>query len=231
MALGALWFWHGGRAVALPGDRWDRLALVAGAALGAALGSRLLYLGQYHSALQGAAWSAWLGGKTLLGGLLGGVLGVECAKRLVGWPTATGDRFLLPDVIGIVLGRLGCQLATVADLTYGNATALPWAWDYGDGVPRHPVVLYEAGTVLLLYGAVRRYAPRCAPRAGDRFRAFMVGYCLLRIGIDFLKPPFGPAAAGALMPDRLAGLTAIQWAGLAGLAYYARDLRRWWRHG
>jgi hypothetical protein len=55
----------------------------------------------------------------------------------------------------------------------------------------------------------------------------MVGYLLLRICLDFLKPPFGPSAAGTLAPGFWGALTAIQWACAAGLSYYARDIYRW----
>jgi hypothetical protein len=51
------------------------------------------------------------------------------------------------------------------------------------------------------------------------FNAFLLAYCLLRFLIEFLKPPFGAAAPGAVPIDRLAGLTAIQWTGLAGAAW------------
>jgi hypothetical protein len=42
---------------------------------------------------------------------------------------------------------------------------------------------------------------------------------LLRVLIEFLKPPFGAAASGAIAVDRFAGLTAIQWVGIAGAAW------------
>ena len=54
------------------------------------------------------------------------------------------------------------------------------------------------------------------PQPGDRFKLFMVAYMAWRLLIDFLKP--GVAVAG---------LTAIQWAALACLIYYAADIRRW----
>jgi hypothetical protein len=54
-----------------------------------------------------------------------------------------------------------------------------------------------------------------------------VGYLLLRFALEYFKPPFGPAAAGVLAPDRWGSLSAIQWACVAGLAYYALDIRRW----
>ncbi len=68
-------------------------------------------------------------------------------------------------------------------------------------------------------------------RPGDRFRAFMVGYLALRFGLEYLKPPYAAAAAGFLKPERWGPLSAIQWACLAGLAYYGRDFHRWATQG
>ena len=34
-------------------------------------------------------------------------------------------------------------------MTYGTPTTLPWGVDFGDGVPRHPVQLYEAATMAI----------------------------------------------------------------------------------
>jgi prolipoprotein diacylglyceryltransferase len=135
---------------------------------------------------------------------------------------------VLPLAAALSIGRVGCQLSGVADLTYGNVTGLPWGWDYGDGIPRHPTAIYEILGVGSLAAWVmnKRFS-----RPGDRFRAFVVGYLVLRFGLEYLKPPFGPAAAGVLTPERWGQLSAIQWACVAGLAYYARDVRRWLKEG
>jgi len=228
-SLAGLVYWRAGNASTQPPQRLTRWGLLAGAALGAALGARGLYMAQYWQALQGQPLAVWLGGKTLVGGLLGAVAGVEVAKVLLGWRQSTGDGFVLPLVAAIVVGRIGCQLSGLSDLTYGNATRLPWGWDYGDGLPRHPTAAYEIlgvlGLALLVYrGPLAR---RLAGRQGDRFRAFLAGYCLLRLGLECLKPPYGPVAAAELTPQFIAPLTAIQWACIAGLAYYAADIRRW----
>jgi prolipoprotein diacylglyceryltransferase len=189
------------------------------------VGARLLYMLQYWHALLGGGLAAWLGGKSLVGGLLGGLAGVELAKRLVSWRRSTGDGFAWPLLAAIVIGRIGCQLAGLADQTYGNATSLPWGWDYGDGIPRHPTAAYEI-VVLGALALVLR-SRRWSSTPGDRFRVLMVGYLGMRLLMEFLKPPYGPAAANTLLADRWFFLTAIQWACLAGLAYYSRDLRRW----
>jgi len=225
--VGGLIYWRAGNAASQPADTLTRWGVLAGAALGAALGSRLLYVAQYWTALAGEPLAVWLGGKTIVGGLLGGLAGIELAKRALGWRLSTGDGFVLPLLVAMVIGRVGCQLAGLSDLTYGNVTTLPWGWDYGDGRARHPTAFYEILALLIITWVA--YRPVFGAVRGDRFRAFFTGYLLVRFGLEYLKPPFGPAAARELSPVLWGSFTAIQWACLAGLAYYSRDIWRWAR--
>ncbi|HTY92335.1 MAG TPA: prolipoprotein diacylglyceryl transferase family protein [Steroidobacteraceae bacterium] len=229
MLVAGLLYWRARNAATQPPQRLARWTLLAGAAVGAALGSRALFMLQYAPVLLGQPLPAWLSGKTIVGGLLGGIAGVEVAKQQLRWRASTGDGFVWPLIVAIEIGRLGCQLSGLRDLTYGNPTTLPWAWNYGDGVPRHPVSLYEMLGVGLLALLIRLPSRGAAP--GDRFRAFASGYLLLRVLLDFLKPPYAPAADGLLVPQRLLDLTPIQWACCAGLLYYAPFLMRRLRRG
>src|SRR6201999_2912276 len=91
-------------------------------------------------------WNSWQvvwGGKTIVGGLIGGLLTVEYAKKKMGFAGRTGDLFALPLCVGIAVGRIGCFLAGLNDYTYGSVTSLPWGIDFGDGMKRHPAQLYE----------------------------------------------------------------------------------------
>jgi len=110
---------------------------------------------------------------------------------------STGDGFVLPLLAAIIIGRIGCQLSGLPDLTYGNATVCRGAGNYGDGVARHPTALYEilgvAAIASVLYGA------HFMTRQGDRFRTFMGGTSHFALDWSFLKPHrLGPAAEGFL---------------------------------
>src|SRR5258707_11788923 len=59
----------------------------------------------------------------------------------------TGARFALRLAVGIAIGRIGCFLAGLDDFTYGTPTTLPFAHDFGDGIARHPVQLYESASM------------------------------------------------------------------------------------
>jgi prolipoprotein diacylglyceryltransferase len=192
--------------------------VLAGAIAGAAIGSKLLswafdpaYLWAHR--LEPAAW---LGGKTIVGGLLGGLIGVELAKKAEGVSVSTGDDLTLPLITGMAIGRVGCFLSGLSDNTEGLPTSLPWGVDFGDGVPRHPFSLYEVFFLAALATALVA-ARRRLPREGDRFKAFMLAYLGWRLVADFWKP----------YPRPFLGLGAIQIAALLGMLYYAPDLRRW----
>lgn len=204
------------------GSGWIAVAAI----LGAALGSKLLFLLQVPDfvAARFPSPESILGGKTIVGGLLGGMAGVEIAKARLGVTDSTGDLFTFPVIWGLVIGRIGCLLAGLGDETFGRPTSLPWAWDFGDGVPRHPTPLYEVAFLVALAAVLHRIRPRLL-NAGDTFRIFLAAYLAFRFFVDFLKPPFGEvasAAEAALPRARLTlGLTAIQIACLLGILYDA----------
>ena len=199
-----------------------RYSVVAAAAVGAVLGSKVLVWLQHPLATwaQRSDPAALLGGKTIVGGLLGGLLAVEGMKRALGETRSTGDLFVLPLCVGLAIGRVGCFLAGLDDHTYGNPTRLPWGVDFGDGVPRHPAQLYEIVALLLVAWWAVRARGRAGMREGDVFRGFMLLYLAFRLGLEFIKPD----------PEPLAGLSAIQIACAAGLLYYARDVKRVFGH-
>jgi phosphatidylglycerol---prolipoprotein diacylglyceryl transferase len=198
------------------GDR--RIWIIVGAALGAALGSKLAFwLEDPATAFANFPdWRHLLEGKSIVGGLLGGVLGVETAKLALRQAASTGDDFLVPLAAGIAIGRLGCFFAGLADRTYGLPTTLPWGVDFGDGIARHPTQLYEIAFVLA-WAAFVQWRRRAHWPAGDAFKAFLCGYLVFRLFVEAIKP-----APHLYFP----GLTGIQWLCIAGLAYHARHLPR-----
>jgi phosphatidylglycerol---prolipoprotein diacylglyceryl transferase len=193
----------------------QRWIIIAAAAIGALLGSRILGILEQAPRLT-ITWHTFLqpGGKTIVGGLLGGWIAVEITKRLRGIHSRTGDLFAFPLCIGIAVGRIGCLLAGLADDTYGTPTSLPWAIDFGDGIPRHPTQLYEILFLMTLAFFLHRYNQR--PHSeGSTFRLFLAAYLTWRLVIDFIKPQ-----------PLILGLNLIQWACLAGLLALLPDVMR-----
>jgi phosphatidylglycerol---prolipoprotein diacylglyceryl transferase len=205
-ACGYAWYWRErARSGDLLGDE-QRRTVIAAAAIGSLLGSRVLGLLEHTPSLK-MAWQAMFlpGGKTIVGGLLGGWFAVEMVKRLRGIQSRTGDLFVIPLCIGIGVGRIGCFLAGLADDTYGTPTGMPWGVDFGDGIARHPTQLYELLFLGSLAFALNRYNGSPHPE-GATFRLFLGAYLAWRLVVDFIKPQ-----------PLVHGMNLIQWSCLLGL--------------
>ena len=167
-----------------------------------------------------------IGGKTIVGGLVAGLVAVELIKRYTGVQASTGDLYAIPLTLGIAVGRVGCFLTGLSDNTCGNPTSLPWGIDFGDGIRRHPTQLYEIVFLLVLVPFLylllhsvpaNRRTHSQVFLSGDVFKFFMVAYLLFRFLCDFIKP----------YPKAFLCLQGIQWVCLVFLLYYSGDVVRW----
>jgi len=193
-------------------------AVIAGLLIGAAIGNKLVFLIERPDVWQRLlAGELAMPGQSIVGGLLGGLIGVEAAKALTRQTRSTGDAMVWPIAAGLAFGRVGCLVAGLHDDTFGVATTLPWGLDFGDGVPRHPTQVYDAIAALGLVAAVRGRFQRVP---GLQFKLFLSGYLLWRFGIDGLKP----------VPHAYAfGWSGIQWVCAVALALYAPIVARHWQ--
>jgi phosphatidylglycerol:prolipoprotein diacylglycerol transferase len=194
----------------------SRWWIIATAAVGAALGSKILgCMEQAPEIVRQWRNPAYLvSGKSIVGGLVGGWIAVEWIKRRLGITDSTGDLFAIPLSLGIAIGRVGCFLAGLPDQTFGIATTLPWGVDFGDGVLRHPTQLYEMAFLLTFSLALWMFL-RQPHRNGDAFKLFIAGYMGWRLLVDFLKPEF-----------RVLDLSIIQWTCLTVSIYCCRETAR-----
>jgi phosphatidylglycerol:prolipoprotein diacylglycerol transferase len=188
-------------------------AVVVGCILGAAIGNKLVFWIEMPHLWQSTMpdWHLIASGQSIVGGLLGGLVGVEIAKKFTGQRQSTGDQFVLPIVAGTVVGRIGCFLAGLNDGTYGMPTALPWGVDFGDGIARHPTQVYDMLFALAM-GALlwrMRHALACAP--GLAFKLYLSAYLAWRLLVDGIKPvPYAYAL----------GESGIQWVCTLALVCY-----------
>jgi len=198
--------------------------VVIGCILGAAIGNKAVFWLEMPQLWTGSAidWRVLASGQSIVGGLLGGLIGVEIAKKLTGITRSTGDQFILPLVAGTVIGRIGCFLAGLHDGTYGQATTLPWGMDFGDGVPRHPTQVYDMLVVLALGAALWHWRRPLARHSGLAFKLYLSGYLLWRLLVDGIKP---------LPYDYGFGLSGIQLVCIVALLCYLpalmRDIETW----
>lgn len=187
----------------------NRLWILMGGFLGGLLFSKSLG-GMEATLLHPGNWHAgeWLAGKSVVGGLLGGLLGVELVKLRLGVRQSSGDLFCFPIILGMMIGRVGCFLAGLEDGTYGLPTHVSWGIDFGDGIPRHPTQLYDLIFLALLWIVLKALEIRLRP--GLKFQLFLAAYLGYRFLVEFLKPTHTIAA----------GLSVLQIACLLGLIYY-----------
>lgn len=193
---------------------WTRLArrdarlpaVYLGALLGAFTGAKLVYLaaeGWLHWQAPDR-WFIWATGKTILGALLGGYLGVELAKKAVGFTAPTGDLFAVVAPIGIVLGRVGCLLHGCCP---GQECASHW-WALRDaaGAPRWPAVPVEIAFNLVALAAFLGMRRR-GVLAGQHFHLYLIAYGAFRFAHEFFRAT--PRLAFGLTGYHVAALACV----------------------
>lgn len=193
----------------------NRLSIILGAAIGALIGSRLVGFFENpvlpHS-LEGVI--QLLNTKTIMGGLFGGLLGVEIAKKVIGEKQSSGDLFILPIILGVFVGRVGCFLYGINEFTYGQETDFFLGMDLGDGLNRHPLALYELIFLVFLFLVFKQMLKDNQRKSGLLFQYFMISYFMFRFCIEFLKPNVFFTF----------GLSSIQWLCIICVTYYHKTL-------
>jgi phosphatidylglycerol:prolipoprotein diacylglycerol transferase len=205
-------------------------ALVADGAfwvgLAALAGGRALYLVQNElptlAAMPLHAFEIWHGGLSFLGGLVVGLLALGIYARRHGIGIGHIADAVAPGVaLGQAVGHLGCL---IGGDSFGVATTLPWAVIYRNpaamaplGVPLHPVVVYEAMGLVVLFALLwvgRERLGHLGP--GAVAAVYLIGVAILRFGLFYLRDE----------PEVLAGLKTAQLLsiaiGIAGVAWILR---------
>ena len=197
-----------GDAIRTPNRTW----IIIGAILGALIGSRLIGGLEDPTQINKAdnLLFYFYQNKTVLGGFLGGLAGVELVKKIIKEKQASGDLFVYPIILALIIGRIGCFSMGVYEETYGTVTKLPWGMNLGDGSLRHPVCLYEIIFLLGLWICFQGIQKKLSLEQGALFILFMIAYLGFRFLLDFIKPHYTFDV----------GLSTIQLTCIAGLLYY-----------
>ncbi len=166
-----------------PVDQPKRFGYLAAVLIGAGMGA--WFFGTLNSWLSGHEGLA----RSVEGALAGAIISIELYKKLNHITARTGAIYALPMALGIAIGRIGCLLSGLEDFTYGIPTGQTWGWDFGDGILRHPVQLYESLTMAIFALAYMAMLTR-----GNVFwkqNGFYLAvsfYGAQRFGLEFLKP-------------------------------------------
>lgn len=158
-------------------------ALAFSAFLGGILGAKLPFIIMNQD--DPTNFWAWASdGKTITTGLFGAYLGVELGKLLWGITAKTGDSYALPLACAMTVGRLGCFFNGCC---YGTVCKLGWAVNFGDGVPRHPIQIYES-----LFHASMAFILLSFMKQGwlqrHRLKFYLIGYAIFRFLTEYLRP-------------------------------------------
>ena len=194
----------------------NRLSIILGAIAGAFIGSRVVGFFENpiitfntHNLL------LLLNTKTIMGGLFGGLMGVETAKKIIKEKRSSGDLFTFPIIAGIAIGRVGCFLSGTNEFTYGKETNFFTGMNLGDGLYRHPLALYEIIFLILLFIFLKKIVPYTEKENGLLFKIFMICYFGFRFMIEFLKPNV----------FFILGLSSIQWLCILCWVYYLPSIK------
>ncbi len=190
----------------------NRIWILIAAIFGSVLGSRLVGGLENIVALQQADNKLlyFYQNKTVLGGFLFGIWAVEIMKLIIGEKNASGDLFVYPLLLALIIGRIGCFSMGVYEETYGIESSLPWAMNLGDGLLRHPVTLYEIIFLISLWVTFWQIENKYHLANGLCFKLLMMAYFAFRLLLDFIKPHYTFSI----------GLSTIQITALVGLIYY-----------
>ena len=171
-------------AAALPANRVPHPGAYAVTAGSGAL-SGAMFFGTANALLSGQPAI----GFSMVGGIAGAIMAIEAFKRFTGISGPTGIAFAAPFAATVAVGRLGCFFSGLADFTYGTPSALPWAVDFGDGIPRHPVQLYESLAMAALFVVlIQRFMARDPFWLRNGFYLAVGWYGLQRFVWEFFKP-------------------------------------------
>jgi len=184
LLAGAIVYWHHSKKNR-SGESAFYVALAA--ILGGAIGAKLLEwaINYQYVAAHFNDINTFIYGRTLVGGLLGGLAAVLIVKRKLGIKQRLGNAFAPAVALGVSIGRIGCFLTGCC---YGKPTGVAW-WgvNFGDGILRHPTQIYESLFMLglFVYFEIKLRDQRVRP--GQLFTELLLAYFTFRFFLEFIK--------------------------------------------
>lgn len=182
LVLGVLVYYYNAKKAGSLGDNSFYIAVAA--IFGGILGAKIpIWILNLPLIISSPSIDLILSGRTITGGLIGGMLSVIFIKRKLGIRTKRGNLFAPSVALGIAVGRIGCFLRGCC---YGIETNLPWAIDFGDGVMRHPTQLYEVIFTFGLFVYFQFFYKKLA-LPGEKFQKLLLYYFVFRFFEEFIR--------------------------------------------
>jgi phosphatidylglycerol:prolipoprotein diacylglycerol transferase len=190
----------------------DLFFICIGAFLGGILGAKILiWILNWETIINSSGLELFnyiLNGRTIIGAIIGGFLGVEITKKCLGIKTSTGNAFAPALAIGVAIGRIGCY---IKGCCYGKI-APEWLIGkvYMHDAWRYPTQIYEVifhfTAFLIMWHQINKQRSKLKP--GTLFPAYVFAYAIFRFFIEYIR--------GDTIPGFL-GLTFFQIICLAGI--------------
>ncbi len=216
VGAGAFWMAARRRQMASEGIAYLALAALVGGVIGAKIGE--------WAVANGAAWAAHPfailevrgGGRSILGGVLGGWIAVEIAKKRLGIRRSTGDLWALALPWGEAVGRIGCWFN-------GCCFGAPWSgpcavWQHEAW--RFPAQFLSSACAFAI-GCFLWWPRKETLREGQLWHWYLMGWGACRVGIEFVRNH--PSYDGML--------SSAQWTALViltiGVVLWRRDRERY----
>jgi prolipoprotein diacylglyceryltransferase len=169
----------------------DLFFVVIGAFLGGILGAKIpiwiINWNQIISASGIEQVALIIGGRTVVGAIIGGFFGVEITKKLLGIKISTGNIFAPALAIGVAIGRIGCL---VMSCCYGKI-APSWLIGkiYSHGAWRYPTQIYEIifhfVAFLIMWTKLNKEGEKIKPYT--LFPAYVFSYVIFRFFEEFIR--------------------------------------------
>lgn len=206
IVIGCLVYW--GEARKEKKNNENTFYLLIGALVGGALGAKIPIIIIYWNLILAnfPDLSFLISGRTIIGGLIGGFIGVRFVKYKLKIKDKRGNLFAPAIALGVAVGRVGCFLRGCC---FGKETFLPFGVNYGDGLLRHPTQIYEIIFMLGMFFYIS-WRNKQNPPFGSSFRILMLSYFIFRFFIEFIR----------VEPMFFLGLTIFQWICLVVVGYF-----------
>ncbi len=154
--------------------------------IGGLIGARAAYVLANWTDYAAAPWTVIRfdqGGLVYYGGFIGATLSVVAFARRRRRPVLQmGDYAIGAVPLGHAIGRIGCF---INQCCYGAETGARLCVTV-DGIPRHPVQLYESAANVVIYLLLLRFAPR-RRRDGESLALYLLLYGTARFLFEFLR--------------------------------------------
>ncbi|MCK8058360.1 MULTISPECIES: prolipoprotein diacylglyceryl transferase [unclassified Fusibacter] len=193
----------------------DESLIIASAALiGGTIGAKLPILIYYWGEIirSDTPLIAMLSGRTILGGMIGGLLAVILVKRRMNLKTRFGNQLAPAVAFGMAVGRIGCFFQGCC---VGIATHSAFGIDFGDHVLRHPTQLYEVAFHLIMFLLLWNH-PLRKRDGGELLSSYFIAYFLIRFLEEYIRE----------INEAFWGLSMYQWLCLLGMIFLVIKAKR-----